>query len=120
MGNTIQETRLLNTLKLASRYKFEKEFCEKIGILPAYFSQVKHKNKNIGSKIARQIEDRLGLENGFLDVQHDKARAQDRSSANTLAMVIEQMPDNLRDQVTRLVYSIASELPDQEKKIIDR
>jgi transcriptional regulator with XRE-family HTH domain len=113
--NTIQEIRRQNFLKLSDSFKFTKDFCEKVGILPAYFSQIKHKNKNLGNKVSRQIEKRLGLPVGYMDSSHDREEPGEinvecTTATKNLAVVIDQLPLHLKEQVRRLVYSIASEI----------
>lgn len=103
--------RLNNLIALASKYRRVVEFCERIGMQPSYFSQLKSERKSVGDDLARKIEEKLGLQRGYLDVQHnekDDAPAPPASDALGVAYSIEAMPEPLREQFKKLVYQVAA------------
>ena len=44
------------------------DFCRSHDLDPSYISQLLNGHRNIGEKAARKIEEKAGLETGFLDV----------------------------------------------------
>jgi len=48
-----------------------KLFAERLGLSDRYLSHIKCKRKNIGSNVARAIEERLKLPHGWMDREHD-------------------------------------------------
>jgi hypothetical protein len=48
-----------------------KLFAERLGLSDRYLSHIKCRRKNIGSNIARTIEERLRLPHGWMDREHD-------------------------------------------------
>lgn len=102
---TIKQIRLVNLLRLSNERTFIKDFCSEVGISPAYYSQLTHGIKGIGGKVARQIEERLGLEPGWMDVDHDA----DKTDTSALAAAIKQLPEHLIEPVKNLIYAIAAD-----------
>ncbi|MFA5920097.1 MAG: hypothetical protein WC856_02250 [Methylococcaceae bacterium] len=99
---TIKQIRLINLIRLANQRHLIKEFCAEVDLSPAYYSQITHGLKGIGTKVARQIESKLNLEPGYMDIDHDAGS--DDSSA--LAAVINKLPAHLMEQVKGLIYAI--------------
>ena len=72
----INEIRRQNMLLLIDRFKTQARFAEKIEKPASYISQIKKgkdnkgKEINMGSDFARDIEEKLGLEFGWLDNHH--------------------------------------------------
>ncbi len=65
--NTIAEARRQKLFALLQAAHSDKDFAEKIGMAPAYVSQLKLGNRNIGNKVARKIEEALGKDTGWFD-----------------------------------------------------
>lgn len=65
----IYEIRQKNLRKIVEQMNSQSELAEKIGVETSYISRVIGKNpsKNIGSRMARNIEHALSLTSGFLD-----------------------------------------------------
>lgn len=103
-----REIRLRNLLELASGYKRFAEFCEKIDMSPSYFSQIKSGTKDIGDKIARKVEVRLGIPRGYLDVPHQQVPAGDTSDSIGLAFAINALHPAIREQLRRLIFIMAA------------
>jgi hypothetical protein len=109
-----KDIRLENLLALATGSKVA-DFCQKIDISTSYFSQIKHRRKNIGDDIARKVEERLGLPNGYMDTPKSvqgTGEAANGISAETLgiACAIETLPRPIRDSLSRLVYNLAADV----------
>lgn len=63
--------RLKNTLELLKSSGLNnKEFAQKIGVAATYFGQIKKGARNIGNRIAPEIEMAFGKSKGWLDVDH--------------------------------------------------
>ncbi len=106
-----KEIRLINLLTLAKRYGQDVEFCKRIDMNPSYLPQLKARSKSIGDKVARKVEEKLGLERGYMDVVHDVQSLPDAIPAAdvmSVAYSIESMPDEVREQFKRLVFQIAA------------
>jgi hypothetical protein len=119
MGNTTRHIRLENILKLASRFKFSKDFCAKIDIKPAYFSQVKHNGKSIGGILARRIEKRFGLPEGWMDSRHpDESVSYENSQVgdDALSRALKQVPSSQRDMLARLITAVSEEIQEEEEE----
>ena len=70
--SAIHETRRTNLVRLIEKYsKSSKEFSEKVGKTPQQISQIVSGARNMGEKIARDIESKLGLGTGFLDIDQN-------------------------------------------------
>ena len=61
------QIRIESLLKLRINYSTDAEFAEAAGIAPSFFGQIKRGERNIGEKLARKIEQELGLETLALD-----------------------------------------------------
>lgn len=48
----------------------ERRFAERVHIQPSYWSQIKSRARQIGERLARQIEAHCGKPHGWLDVSH--------------------------------------------------
>jgi hypothetical protein len=106
----IKEIRLNNMLKCASKYRFDKDFCEVIGIRPTYMTALKSKEKGIGDNLARQIEDRLKLTPGWMDKDHTEVIADPISNGAAMAALIDQLPESIAESMKRMIFSIHLEL----------
>lgn len=64
----ISEIRRLNLLRLIGDQTIT-SFAERVGVAPAYLSQIKNQadGRGMGSRTARRIEDALGLPHGSID-----------------------------------------------------
>lgn len=125
---TSEEIRWRNLVWLfrQSGLRFDAEFASKIGIAPGYYSQVMDRKKNIGNKVARRIEKNLNKPIGWMDIKHD---AEDdrkeikQESKQSIAqdddisafVVLKTLPDSVQNQVKKLIFSIAAELPTTHK-----
>lgn len=81
----ISEIRHENFIKLRENYKSDRDFSKQIGISHTFTSNIKNKVKNIGEKIARQIEEYLVLPYGWMDQDHDKDDSE--TSVDEMSMV---------------------------------
>lgn len=70
--SSIHEIRRENLKKLIEKFsKTNKEFSEKAGKTPQQISQILSGARNMGEKIARDIEQKIGIETGYLDIDHN-------------------------------------------------
>lgn len=107
----IKEIRLANLIDLLGRSGLDVDFCKKIDMNPSYLPQLKAKTKSIGDKVARRIEERLGLERGYMDSVHEKNQLPEKmpgSDALATAFSIESLPAPLRDSLKRLVMQVCA------------
>jgi hypothetical protein len=105
----VKEIRLNNLLALASRYDQDIEFCKRIEMNPSYLPQLKGKTKTIGDKIARKVEEKLGLPHGYMDVTHapsELAPKPPEADVMATAYAIEALPKPLSDQLKRLTFQM--------------
>lgn len=72
----IYDIRRGNLLRLLNEYKRQgkkdKVLASDSGLDTSYISQLKGGHKNIGDQTARQIEEHLNLEHGWMDREHDE------------------------------------------------
>jgi hypothetical protein len=113
-----REIRRANVIRLADGYGRIVDFCEKAGIRPAYYSQIKSRNKALGDDLARRMEENLGLTRGYFDVLQDAGEQSHKVTADTLsiAYAIEGLPDTMKDRIKMLVWSLSTELGAQKEK----
>lgn len=113
-----KDIRLANLLALAAGYKRNTLFCERIGMNPTYFSQVKTGRKAVGDELARRIESTLGLPRGYLDTPKTESRTSGQIPAETLgvAYALESLSPHIRESLSRLIYSLAAEASEQRGK----
>ena len=74
---TIKEIRLKNLLYLIVESALtQSQFAQKIGCSAAYLSQIisEHNKRNMGDALARNIENRLNLYKGWMDIPHSHSR----------------------------------------------
>lgn len=116
-----RDIRRTNLLRLAEGHRRILDFCELAGIKPAYFSQLKSGVKSLGDDLARRIEENCRLERGYLDVQHEQEQTP-RLNADTIgvAYAIEALPQEMRDRVKSLVWSMAAEMSKPKTAAPDR
>lgn len=70
--SSIHETRRQNLKNLIEKFsKTNKEFSAKVGKTPQQISQILSGARNMGEKIARDIEAKAELEKGYLDIDHN-------------------------------------------------
>lgn len=110
---TIIQTRLGNLELLAAGYRFGKEFCDAAGISPSYLSQLRAGTKTLGNTLTRQIEQRLSLADGSLDVPGKTAASLHAPSglqAETMsaAFALQGMDPLVRTPLIRLILAIAA------------
>jgi transcriptional regulator with XRE-family HTH domain len=74
--NTIYNIRKINLLKLSRDFELIKDFCAKVNIFPAQFSQITKGKKNLGFLLARRIEEKLKIMPGYMDINHDEIKSQ--------------------------------------------
>lgn len=65
----IKEVRRVNLQRLIADYESQQALADAVDLTPAVFSQIINKRRNMGEKMARKVEARLGLVNGWLDRQ---------------------------------------------------
>lgn len=79
-----------------------KLFAEKLEMSDRYLSHVKCGRKNIGSNVARQIEQRLKLPEGWMDNQHESLTGLpvtdelERNFIETMLAIYRSSPDEAR------------------------
>jgi transcriptional regulator with XRE-family HTH domain len=111
--NTDAETRRKNLLKIAGAYNKQHELADAIGFTAGYASHLLTGHKSIGEKVARKIEDKLGLAKYSLDIDTDSnGDAQDivLDGLNTVRVA----PDELC--LLNLLRDLTSK---QRKRLID-
>lgn len=114
-----KEIRLRNLLALASGYKRNAEFCQKIGMNPTYFSQLKTRRKTVGDELARRIEVTMGLPRGYLDTQKTEPPATtSQIPVETLgiAYALESLSPATREALSRLIYTLAAEATEHKTR----
>lgn len=109
----VRDTRLANLELLAKGYKYDKDFCDAVGIRASYLSQLRSGAKNLGNELARQIEERRGLEPGWMDVahttRHDTGQGNLPPEMMTVAYAMASLPAGTRENLMRLILGLAQE-----------
>lgn len=111
MDMDIKEIRLQNLLTLLEKNDSDVEFCRRIEMNPSYLPQIKGRSKSIGDKIARKIEEKLGLERGYMDSVQDVRLLPERipeADVMATAYSIESMPTSIRNVFKQLVLQVAA------------
>ena len=112
----IHQNRLDNMMRLASRYKSDREFAAACGINHTYIPQLKSGLKRLGHQLVRRIEINLGLEPGWMDHDHSPPKPQpppdtqpDPRDAQMRAVsaAMASLPVALREQVARMVFEMS-------------
>ncbi|KAA3633840.1 MAG: XRE family transcriptional regulator, partial [Proteobacteria bacterium] len=65
--NAVIDNRRRKLLALLAKSDSDKDFAEQVGLAPAYVSQLKLGNRNIGTKVARKMAEALGKDPDWFD-----------------------------------------------------
>lgn len=95
----ITEIRLANFLVLLEQAGTLERLADKTDSNPTHFSQLKSGNRNIGHRLARRIELKHGLPEGWMDIPRDGLLAQ----AEALMPLI---PEERRADVLKTVLAV--------------
>ncbi len=68
---TNKELRRKKLADLIAEYGSQKAFGDAVGKDPAMFSQILNGTRNLGDKLALDLEEKLGKPRGWMDVLHD-------------------------------------------------
>lgn len=74
----INDIRRENLLDLMKKFRTQQEFADRVDTATAYLSQIKKgttpagRQVKIGDELARKVEEKLGLQKGWLDRQHSR------------------------------------------------
>jgi len=80
----IREIRRDNLNQLLTGYESQKDFAEAVGLSPGHVSQMVNGTRDMGEQVARRIEKRSRLVDGWMDSPHTKT--QDDQEADLLTM----------------------------------
>lgn len=101
-----------------------KLFAEKLELSDRYLSHIKNDRKNIGAAIARQIEKRLRLPHGYMDVPHEPANTNtqpvdelERNFMETALALYRSAPAEARAMMMEFLKRRLGEPPNNPKKI---
>lgn len=96
------------------------EFCRRVDMNSSYLPQIKGRTKSIGDKIARKIEEKLGLERGYMDTLQDSRLLPDRlpeADVMATAYTIESMPQQIRNTFKQLAMQVAAHCRSDQETI---
>lgn len=132
---TCKEIRHENLMLLISRYKTIQALADRLGKSHAQVSQLKNKSTNsstgktrgIGDEQAREIEEKLGLERGWMDHEHhpDEAFMNELSdslnepSRDYYSIKVTPASSNSRNSLNRLYEILKGRDPKEIEKIKD-
>ena len=116
-----KDIRLLNLTNLSRAAGRAGAFCKSIDMNPSYYSQLKNGNKGaingITDALAKNIEEKLGLAPGYLDILHQDPDALARepvviqeppqAEPMAIAYAIEAFPDGVRKALKNLVFQVS-------------
>lgn len=71
-----------------------RRFAARVGISEAYMSHLNTGFKKFGDKTARNIEQKLGLENGYMDKLHDEKSPRSKEEEEFLGQAIQAFRDS--------------------------
>jgi hypothetical protein len=86
-----------------------KMFAQHLELSDRYLSHIKCQRKNIGHRLARAIEHRLGLPHGWLDREHDGARMplpvdkREKLFIETALLLFRSQPEQARELMLQLL-----------------
>lgn len=117
-GMDIHQYRLDNLLRLAARFKSDREFAAVAGINHTYLPQLKAGTKRLGHQLVRRIEINLQLEPGWMDHDHSPrpqlalpppaaAESPKEAQLRVISTAAGALPDRLREQVARMVVEMS-------------
>jgi hypothetical protein len=75
MNVPIEAVRKQNLSRLLTRYQRQQALADAVGMSVQYLNQLFVGKRNLGEKLARKIEMKLGLERGWLDVPEGEETA---------------------------------------------
>jgi transcriptional regulator with XRE-family HTH domain len=73
----IQEIRRRKLLALRAEYKTFEALEDKTGVAASYLSQIKNGTRNMGNRVARKIELKIGQQRGWMDRADETSLPQD-------------------------------------------
>lgn len=84
MNIQIEVVRQQNLSRLLTRYRRQQAMADAIGMSVQYLNQLFLGKRNLGEKMARKIETKLGLERGWLDVPEGEEMTPNEVAATLL------------------------------------
>lgn len=66
----IRTIRKSNLLAQIARFDSQRAFADRAGLVPTHVSQMVTGRRNMGDEVARRIERKLALPEGYMDIQH--------------------------------------------------
>lgn len=97
-GMDITEIRRTNLVALIDAAGSIRILADQVGTAPNYLSEIKNHERNMGNKLARKIEQMLGKQDGWMDVNHD-APEDLAVSEPRAAYIVATSPDDLARQL---------------------
>lgn len=88
---------------LIARYPSAEAFSAAIGSDPTYVRNIRNGVRNLGDKLARQIEDRLGLGNGSLDLPNLESTASPLPTPALISLLLATYPGLSREDADRVL-----------------
>ena len=121
LGVDATEARRKNLLKLEKQYSTLEAIGQKTDTSAAYLSQIKNETRNMGAKVARRIEGKLGLPRGWMDSATPHGAAQKPLGSAALLSDFEKLPPTLQDRVldtARELRELVEDLSPQLRQVI--
>ncbi len=127
----IYEIRRLNLIKIVSQYESDRVFCEAADISTSYLPQLKmsrdkKSGRKIGEKVARKIEDALGIERMSLDssskpdsIVFNASKKAPSYSDEEQKLIVNFRKLNREMQIHAIGLIAGSATPKRSKKIIN-
>ncbi len=78
-GMNVKAIRRANLVALLEQHDRDVDFAELCGLAPGHLSQMKTSKREVGDEVAARIEQRLRLEPGWMDRDHSRRAAEDRT-----------------------------------------
>lgn len=99
----VKETRRANLAALISRYPSAEAFSAAIGTDPTYIRNIRNGVRNLGDKLARQIEERLGLPSGGLDLPNFDGASNALPDSALISLLLATFPGLSREDADRVL-----------------
>lgn len=109
-----KDIRRENMQGLAAEWETLEALAERVGSSARTLSQIRNRTRNMGAKLARQFEERLGKPLGWMDARHGNGATTALPAQQRLA--IYNLPETTREKIFHAFDRLT---PEQQTKFIE-
>lgn len=135
----IRTIRKENLLAQIARFGTQRAFAEQAGLATAHVSQMVTNRRQMGDEVARRIEKKLNLTDGYMDLQHDpssydtepvsrqhnRVAENDSETLQSLLLKVDQMRQGMSARTRKVILRIEraaaeGKLSDEDWEMLER